>query len=105
MTVDRPLCMQVDNAAAVSFQRSTCSQSEVIRWIDARETRVRELRDQSKIKVVKVDTSVNCADILTKGLPTYKFKHARSMKEIRGWKKETEEFKAWLAYMQDNYEE
>ena len=101
--VDRPLCMQVDNAAAVSFQRSTCPQSKVIGWIDAREARVRELRDQSKIKVVKVDTSVNCADILTKGLPTYKFKHA--MKEIRGWEKETEEFTAWLAYMQDNYGE
>ena len=64
---------------------------------------MRELRDQSKIKVVKVDTSVNCADILTKGLPTYKFKHA--MKEIRGWEKETEELTAWLAYMQDNYGE
>ena len=103
MTVDRPLCVQVDNAAAVSFQRSTCPQSRVIGWIDAREARIREMRDQSKIRVVKVDTLMNCADILTKGLPTYKFKHV--MKVIRGWGKEKEEFVAWVAYMQDHYEQ
>ena len=57
----------------------------------------------SKIRVVKVDTLMNCADILTKGLPTYKFKHV--MKVIRGWGKEKEEFVAWVAYMQDHYEQ
>ena len=98
-----PLCVQVDNNAAISFQRSSCPQSKVLGWIDAREARVLELRDKLKIRVEKVESELNCADILTKGLPTYRFKNA--MKNIRGKGEETRIFVGWVRWMKENLEE
>ena len=50
--------------------------------IDMRWAWVKELRNKKKIKVLKVDTESNKADIFTKCLPAYKF-HMR-MRAIRG---------------------
>ena len=98
-----PVCVQVDNNAAVSFQRSSCPQSRVLGWIDAREERVQELRNKLKIRVEKVKSEHNCADILTKGLPTYRFKQA--MKTIRGKGEETRIFAGWVKWMKENLDE
>ena len=77
-----PIGVQVDNNQAISFQRSTCLTSKMRGIIDMRWAWVQELRDRRKIRVKKVDTDLNKADVLTKCMPAYKF-HS-SMKAIRG---------------------
>jgi hypothetical protein len=77
-----PVVVQVDNQQAISFQRNTCLLSKMRGIIDMRWAWVKELRDKKKVKVLKVDTESNKADIFTKCLPAYKF-HMR-MRAIRG---------------------
>ena len=77
-----PIVVQVDNNQAISFQRNTCLTSKLRGIIDMRWAWVQELRDRSKIRVRKVETNLNKADLLTKCMPAYKF-HSR-MKTIRG---------------------
>ena len=68
-----PVVVQVDNQQAISFQRNTCLLSKMRGIIDMRWAWVKELRNKKKIKVLKVDTESNKADIFTKCLPAGKF--------------------------------
>ena len=58
----------VDNSGAVelSRDRKSCHRS---RHIDRRYFKVRELSYEGVLKVEHIDTSENCADVLTKVLP------------------------------------
>ena len=63
-----PMEILVDNAAGVSFQKSTNPNSKLKGIFDMREEWVNELRDKKKVTAVKVSTDKNIADMMTKCL-------------------------------------
>ena len=67
-TVEYPIKIQVDNAAGVSFQHSTCASSRLRGVFDMAEKWVLELKDTKVVDAVKVDTTKNLADMMTKCL-------------------------------------
>ena len=66
--VPYPIVLQVDNAAGVSYQHSTCSASKLRGVYDQRQDWIQELKNQAIVTAVKVDTAKNLADLLTKCL-------------------------------------
>ena len=68
-----PLCIQVDNKQAISFQKGTCVQSKLRGCVDLREAWVQELRDAGKIATKKVSSERQKADVLTKCFPNWLF--------------------------------
>jgi invasion protein IalB len=80
--IPHPITIQVDNSQAISFQRSTCLVSKLRGLVDLRWAWVCELRNQEKVRVTKVNTAYNKADILTKCMPAYKFRMC--MRTIQG---------------------
>ena len=66
--VDYPIKIQVDNAAGVSFQHSTCASSKLRGIFDMAEKWVLELKDTKTVDAIKVDTKKNLADMMTKCL-------------------------------------
>ena len=68
-----PLCIQVDNKQAISFQKGTCLQSKLRGCVDLREEWVKELKDSDKICTKKVGTAAQKADVLTKCFPNWLF--------------------------------
>ena len=63
-----PVEIQVDNAAAVTFQNKMNAGSKLRGIFDLREKWVQELKDKKLVKAVKVATDYNVSDILTKPL-------------------------------------
>ena len=61
-----PIEVQVDNAAGITFQTKMNADSKLLGMIDIRWQWVQELQDINKIKAIKVDTTKNIADLLTK---------------------------------------
>ena len=96
--VNKPLVVQVDSSAAVSFQRSTCLLSRIRGCVDMREAWVQELRDVSLVNVQKVVSENNLADGLTKGMPNYKFQQWLSGVSPQ---RVSEEMRKELAYLVD----
>jgi hypothetical protein len=66
-SIDLPLEIRVDNAAAIAFSGGNTRRSK-LRHIDVRQQWVAQLRDAEVCKPVKVDTKANLADLLTKML-------------------------------------
>ena len=66
--VEWPMILHVDNAAGVSFQHSTCGDTELKGIFKMSEDWVQELKDEATVKSVHVPTERNLADMLTKGL-------------------------------------
>lgn len=77
-----PLCVQVDNKQAISFKEGTCLNSKIRGVVDMREGWVRELRELEGVDVRHVPGTRQLADVLTKGLPNYKYR--MGLKLIRG---------------------
>ena len=67
--VSYPIKIQVDNAAGVSFQHSTCASSKLRGVFDMADKWVSELKDTKVVDAIKVDTTKNIADMMTKCLP------------------------------------
>ena len=63
-----PIKIQVDNQAAVSFQRNMTPDSKLRGIFDMRQGWLKELHDRKKFIAVKVATEDNLADNLTKPL-------------------------------------
>ena len=63
--VPYPIVLQVDNAAGVSYQHSTCSASKLRGVYDQRSDWVKELKNQATVTAKKVDTDKDLADLLT----------------------------------------
>ena len=103
MQITLPLCVQVDNQASISFQYNTCLQSRLRGCVDLREAWVQELRDQDKVKTVKVESARNKADILTKCFPTYKFKALMNL--LHGQGRESERVALFITKIHDEYYE
>ena len=64
-SIDLPLEIRVDNAAAVAFSGGNTRRSK-LRHIDMRQQWVAQLRDAGVCKLAKVDTKANLADPFTK---------------------------------------
>ena len=63
-----PAVIQVDNTAALPFQKATKANTKMKVFYNVRDKWVQELRDDSKIVTKKVDTAVNISDVLMKCL-------------------------------------
>ena len=79
-----PLTLMVDNAAGESFCKSTNGLSKLRGVYQMRDSRIKELRDAGIVTARHVDTKLNLADRLTKGL-SHVVRQAldREMDEIR----------------------
>ena len=66
--VSYPLTLMVDNAAGESFCKSTSGLSKLRGVYQMRDSRIKELRDAKIVTAQHVDTKLNLADRLTKGL-------------------------------------
>ena len=66
MKVEWPFTIRVDNTQAIAFHSDTCINSKVRGNFDLRDEFVVELRDEKVVRVEKVDTVENYADVLTK---------------------------------------
>ena len=73
----QPIQLEVDNATAILFSREAVRRSK-LRHIDARQAWVEALRDSSVVKLVKVHTDDNLADLNSKLLNSVRFQHLRS---------------------------
>ena len=63
-----PAVIQVDNAAALSFQKATKANTKLKGVYNLREKWVQELRDDSKIATKTVDTAIDVSDVLARCL-------------------------------------
>ena len=97
LVVKHPLRIQVDNKASIAFQHNTCMHSKIRGCIDLRAEWVKELRREKNVETVKVGSTQNFADILTKCFPTSKFKD--KVRQIRGHHVETARIRAFIAQM------
>ena len=64
-SIDLPLEIQVDNAAAIAFSGENTRPSK-LRHFNVRQQWVTQLRDEEVCKLVKVDTKADLADPFTK---------------------------------------
>ena len=76
----QPIELQVDSSTAIHFSKGSTRRSK-LRHIDARQEWVCALRDESIVKLVKVDTKENLADLNSKFLdvPTFEKLRGRIM--------------------------
>jgi hypothetical protein len=77
-----PLKVYTDSSGAYSFQRDSCPDSKLKGCFDLREEWVADLQREERIDVCMCTDPENKADVLTKCLPTYKFKSR--VDQIRG---------------------
>ena len=68
-----PVVVQVDNKQAQSFQQGTCVHTKIRGTFDMREAWIKELKDQTQIKVEHVPGEQNCADLMSKPHRTPRF--------------------------------
>ena len=80
--IETPLIVQVDNKQAITFKEGTCMTSKIRGVVDMREQWVRELRQAKGVDIKYVPAEGQKADMLTKGLPNYKFRLA--LRQLRG---------------------
>ena len=70
-----PIKLEVDNSTAIAFAEG--SKRSKMRHIDCRQQWVEALRDHSLVKLIKVGTDDNLADLFTKILGPIKFENLR----------------------------
>ena len=70
----KPICLEVDNATAIVFSKNQVRRSK-LRHIDARMAWVEALRDDKLVKLIKVDTAENLADLNSKLLNPVRFRY------------------------------
>ena len=63
-----PMTLHVDNAAGVSFQHTTCGNTQMKGIFKMSEDWIQDLKNEDKVVSVHVPTDSNLADMLTKGL-------------------------------------
>ena len=68
MYVEWPMVLHVDNAAGVSFQHSTCGDTQLKGIFKMSDDWVKDLKNEDIVKSVHVSIDRNLADMVTKGL-------------------------------------
>ena len=79
MKFQYPLCVQVDNRQAKTFQAGTCINSKIRGVVDMREKWVQELRDLKSVMVTWVPAHLNEADIMTKCFPNWIYQNRKKL--------------------------
>ena len=79
MKFQYPLCVQVDNRQAKTFQAGTCINSKIRGVVDMREKWVQELRDLKSVMVKWVPAHLNKADIMTKCFPNWIYQNRKKL--------------------------
>jgi len=70
----QPILLEVDNATAITFSKDQVRRSK-LRHIDCRQAWVEALRDERIVKLIKVDTTENLADLNSKLLNVVRFEY------------------------------
>ena len=70
--MDKPLCIKIDNTAAIAFANGRVRRSE-LKHIDVRQEWVQALRDLAFVRTEYVNTKQNKADFFTKILDNEAF--------------------------------
>ena len=73
MQIEEPVCIHTDSKQGISFAEATCLCSKMGGVFDRKEAWVRELRDAGKVKLMKIPTAENPADLMTKPFTGGKF--------------------------------
>ena len=73
----KPIHLEVDNATAIMFSKEAARRSK-LKHIDSRQAWVEALRDSRIVKLVKVHTDENIADMNSKLLDPARFRYLRS---------------------------
>ena len=73
MQIEEPACIHTDSKQGISFAEATCLCSKMGGVFDRKEAWVRELRDAGKVKLMKIPTAENPADLMTKPFTGGKF--------------------------------
>ena len=79
-----PINLEVDNATAIVFSKNQVRRSK-LRHIDARMAWVEALRDEKLVKLVKVDTTENLADLNSKLLSSVRFNYLSDKILVQRW--------------------
>jgi hypothetical protein len=74
VSVSWPFVVNCDSKQAISFQEDTCPKSRIRGSFDLREDWVAEVRDQEVVQMSWIHGEKNCSDIMTKCMPTWKFR-------------------------------
>ena len=74
--MDKPLCIKIDNTAAIAFANGRVRRSK-LKHIDVRQEWVQALRDHSVVRTEYVNTKQNKADFFTKILDNETFLNFR----------------------------
>ena len=74
VSVSWPFGVSCDSKQANSFQEDTCPKSRIRGSFDLREDWVAEVRDQKIVQMPWIHGEKNCSDIMTKCMPTWKFR-------------------------------
>ena len=90
-----PLCIQVDNKQAFSFQKGTCMQSKLRGCVDLRSAWVKELKDASKIVTQQVSSVKQKADVLTKCFPNWLFQQRMKLLRTDRYTRQLAQFAAY----------
>ena len=96
VNVKYPFALQEDNAAAVSFQKSTTPYSKLRGVYNLRDNWVQELKDMKVVRAEKVHTDLNVADLFTKCMEWHKM--AKLLKLIGLDKEPDLEFRGCLGH-------
>ena len=72
LDMQKPLCILVDNAAAIAFSKGQVRRSK-LKHIDVRQEWVQAVRDENICQLDKVDSTENLADFFTKILDVTRF--------------------------------
>ena len=72
-TLPYPMPVCVDASCAKSFQERTCTNTQLKGTFDLRDSWVRELQDMNLVKIIKVSSQENHADLLTKSFQAPEF--------------------------------
>ena len=74
LSYPQPILLEVDNATAITFSKDQVRRSK-LRHIDCRQAWVEALRDERIVKLIKVDTTENLADLNSKLLNVVRFEY------------------------------
>ena len=66
LIVKWPYDLHIDNTSCISFQKNTCNSTKIKGVFDLREAWITELRDEAKVRAIKISTLDNKSDLLTK---------------------------------------
>ena len=82
LSYPQPIMLEVDNATAITFPNDQARHSK-LRHIDCRQAWVKALRDECIVKLIKIGTHGNLADLNSKLLNVVRFEYLMNRAMVR----------------------